>query len=73
MAASATPIGFCTSMWMMKKMTLFFSAFQKSAAQRSSPNSTMKLPRPTKAGWPSTVLNSDRRSVSMSGRIMTAE
>ncbi|MNV84340.1 hypothetical protein D3C71_1782050 [compost metagenome] len=57
---------------MMKKMTLFFSAFQKSCAQRSSPNRTWKFARPTKVGWPSTVLYSERRSVSINGRIMTA-
>ena len=40
--------GSARSMWMMKKMKLFFSAFQKSCAQRASPNSTWKFAKPTK-------------------------
>ena len=56
---AAMPIGFCTSMWMMKNQTLLPSAFQKLADQRGSPNSVRKLSRPTKTRCWSSALNSD--------------
>ncbi|MNI74055.1 hypothetical protein D3C73_1301170 [compost metagenome] len=56
MAASATPIGFCTSIWMTKKIRLLPRAFQKLAASRGSENSVTKLARPTNTVSPSTRL-----------------
>ena len=72
MAASATPIGFCSTMWTMKKKTLLPSAFQKLADQRGSKNSVRKFSSPTNASRPSTTRNSDSRSVSASGTIISS-
>ena len=66
------PIGFCTSMWMMKNQMLFQSAFQKLADQRGSKNSVRKLSRPTKKRCWFAALNSESCSVPKSGMIITA-
>ena len=67
-----TPIGFCTSMWMMKNQMLFRSAFQKPTDQLGSPNSVRKLSSPTKTWCCSMLRNSESCSVPASGRIMIA-
>ena len=42
------PIGFCTAMWMAKKIMLFLNAFQNGWDHSASVSRVWKLARPTK-------------------------